>query len=238
MITAILLCAVYVGILFLLSKYTGVPYTDLNKNTHTIRRGIVLPVGIATILLTLYAFLAGFIPDVFSFEPISQSLVPWLMPIAFAAIIIVRACFIRLRTYGRAGFLWLLFGTALVGFSEELLVRGIVVHLLQESGYGVLVVGILSSVLFGVMHVINYFNGQTLAKTGVQVAATVIMGIGFYISLVVSGTLWLPIVLHWLYDFTILALGHNPKFSAKKERYLSVAAIVLFVVPVATFFFV
>jgi membrane protease YdiL (CAAX protease family) len=37
------------------------------------------------------------------------------------------------------------------------------------------------------------------------------MGLNFYIIFIITGSLWAPIIFHFLFDFSILAMGNKPK---------------------------
>ena len=84
----------------------------------------------------------------------------------------------------------------------------------------------------------NYFNGQDIKKTSIQVAGTILMGLNFYIILVISGTLWAPILAHFLYDLSIFLLGPDPKLEdSLASKIISIATIAMFVLPLAGLIF-
>ena len=239
MLSAIIICAVYVTMLFVLTKFFGVKYTDIIKNTGNIKKGIVLPVGIATALLTMYAFAFDWLPEVLSFSPRLEQPILWLVPLVAIVGIIARFTVFNAKAFDRRGILLLGVGTLLVGFSEELLVRGIAVGALQKAGYSVLITGIASSLIFGLLHFMNYFTGQDIKKTSIQVAGTIGMGLNFYITLVISGSLWLPIIAHALYDLSIMLMGPEPKIDEKSvvAKVITISTLGMFLLPVLGLFF-
>ena len=96
----------------------------------------------------------------------------------------------------------------LVGFTEELVYRGIVVKLLRNAGHREVTVAVLSSLLFALSHSINAITGQPVATVAVTVVYTFGFGILMYLALRVTGSLVWPILLHALTDpTTILATG-------------------------------
>lgn len=233
MLTAILICSIYVALLFGLTKFFGVKYTDLIKNTENIKKGIVYPIGIATTLLVIFSYVFSWLPEVMSFEPAVKKPILWIIPLVTTVAIIARFYKAHLSAFNKKGILFLVIGTFIVGVSEELLVRGIAVSSLEEAGYSVLLTGVISSLIFGLLHFMNYFNGQDIKKTSVQVFGTVLMGLNFYVILVISGTLWVPIIFHFLYDLSILLLGPDPKLdNSLVSKVISIATLAMFVLPV------
>ena len=239
MLSAILICTIYVLLLLGLAKLFGVKYTDIIKNTDNIKRGIVFPIGIASYLLLIFAVYYGWLPDVLSFDPRVTNPILLLIPFATIVSIVARFSKMKLNSFDRTGIILLVMGTLIIGFSEELLVRGIAVHALQKDGYSIVVIGILSSLIFGLLHFMNFFNGQDIKKTTIQVGGTILMGLNFYIILVITGTLWAPIVVHFLYDLSIFALGPDPKLEKSlTSNIISISTIAMFILPVLGLFFI
>ena len=228
MLNAIIITTIYLGLLLGLTKFFGVKYTDIIKDNNSIKRGIIYPVGIATILLAAYAVAFDWIPEVFSFNLIVKDHILWLIPIVILIGIVARLTKLNTEVFEKNGFLLLAIATLIVGFSEELLVRGIAVGLLLNSGYGILLTGIISSIIFGLLHFMNYFNGQDIKKTIIQVVGTLLMGLNFYIIFIITGSLWAPIVFHFLFDFSILAMGSKPNLG-KNDLTSQIIAISTFV---------
>ena len=97
-------------------------------------------------------------------------------------------------------------GTLLVGFSEELLTRGTGLVGLR-GGFKEPVAWALSCLLFGLIHALNAFFGQSIGSTIQQIVFAFLAGSVFYITRRVSGTLILCMVLHAWVDFTTLGFG-------------------------------
>jgi membrane protease YdiL (CAAX protease family) len=237
MLTAILICGIYVAGLLILSKRFGVEYPDITKSTHNIKYGITYPVGIGAVALTVYAFATDQIPDVFSIDRSAQNPLLWLIPAVSIIGIILRFTYSRLNEFDSTGLVYLVVGTFMVGYSEELLVRGVAVHTLLDQGYSVVVAGLVSSVIFGLLHFMNYFNGQDLGKTLIQVVGTMLMGLGFYITFVISGNLWVPITVHFLYDLSILLLGPEPKLTNSiRSQIIALSTFLIYILPIVGLF--
>ncbi len=88
----------------------------------------------------------------------------------------------------------------LVGFGEEGLLRGVVLRAMRPAG--VMRAAVLSSLLFGLAHLVNVLDGRDLFSTLVQVAYATFIGIGFAGPFLATGAIWPAIVVHALIDFT------------------------------------
>ena len=206
MLLGLVICVVYVAILISLEKLSGVPYPEIAKNADNLRKGVLIPVAICTALLVAFAALTGRLLPAFSIDRVDA---PWLwaIPVVFVLMIAVQFSRARWSLFDRRAIVFMILATAVVGLSEELLVRGVFVDLLLESGYDLRWIAVISSVVFGLLHGLNIFNGQSAKTTIVQVVLTSLIGLGLFAALVVSGTLWLPILIHFLMDFAVIARG-------------------------------
>lgn len=92
----------------------------------------------------------------------------------------------------------------LVGITEELTFRGILVQGLREGGFGERRVVLVSSVLFGLFHLPNFLLGQDLPTTIRQVVVTAVLGAAFHSLRRASGSLIPCMVLHAAYDWSVL----------------------------------
>lgn len=105
----------------------------------------------------------------------------------------------------------------MVGFAEEVLMRGVVLKVLAPGG--VMRAVMLSSLLFGLMHLSGLFNGHALQPSLVQVIYATFIGIGFAGPRLYSGSILPAILLHALVDFADgIARGYT--FAAPKEMNL------------------
>lgn len=206
MLLGIVMCVVYAAILVGLQKASGVPYPEIAKSADNLRKGVVIPVAIATVLLVVFAAATGRLLPAFSADRV-DALWLWAIPIVFALMIALQFSRARWDLFDRRAIVFMVVGTVLVGFSEELLVRGVLLEVLQESGLDLRWIAIVTSVVFGLLHGLNIVNGQAIGTTVVQVLLTTLIGLGLFAALMVSGTLWLPIALHFLMDFAVISRG-------------------------------
>lgn len=89
-----------------------------------------------------------------------------------------------------------MFSYLLVACSEEVIFRGILFRMTDER-YGLWVALGISALVFGAVHMMN--PGASLwSSVAIAVEAGVLLGIVYKYS----GSLWLPIGLHWAWNFT------------------------------------
>jgi membrane protease YdiL (CAAX protease family) len=115
-----------------------------------------------------------------------------VLPAVAAAILSIS----RMRFEEIAFFLIL---AVLIGFVEEVLFRGLILQALAPMGLWR--AAILSSILFGMMHLLNLFFGADLGATLLQTAYAAALGFGFAAVTLRAGALWPLIVIHTLIDF-------------------------------------
>ena len=100
-----------------------------------------------------------------------------------------------------------------VGFCEELLTRGLLLTAFR-SRLPEVWVWLLTSVLFGAMHLINAALGAPLAATLGQVGVAALSGTSFYIVRRVTGSLIWAMALHGIWDVSVFSVGFAPLGSA------------------------
>jgi membrane protease YdiL (CAAX protease family) len=96
----------------------------------------------------------------------------------------------------------------LVGFTEELTTRGLLLTALR-SRLSEVWVWFLTSALFALMHLMNALSGQAILPTLQQVGAAFLGGTIFYILRRTTGSLIWAMVLHGLWDFSTFAVAHG-----------------------------
>lgn len=95
--------------------------------------------------------------------------------------------------------LFILANTMLVGWSEEVMFRGLWLRGLHRS-FGIWVAILGSSLIFGAMHVLNVFLTGDLNGAVVQATAAFLSGVFLAAVRLRTGSLWTGIVLHGLWD--------------------------------------
>ena len=101
--------------------------------------------------------------------------------------------------YPVPGQIYAIVSMALVGFAEELIFRGFLFKAMLKDG-NVKAAVIVSSVTFGMGHIINLFTGHELIATLTQVVFAVAMGFVFTLVFYKSGSLLPGILAHSFID--------------------------------------
>lgn len=114
--------------------------------------------------------------------------------------------------YAFPGQIFAIVSMALVGFAEELIFRGFLFKAMLKDG-NVKAAIIVSSVTFGLGHILNIFTGHELTETLVQVVFAVAVGFVLTMAFYKSGSLLPNILMHSLVDvFSLFARSDAPEW--------------------------
>ena len=105
-----------------------------------------------------------------------------------------------IQTTDMGTFIYLVVGYTLTGFMEEGLMRGIVLRVLKPTGITRSVV--ISSILFGLMHIGNLLYRNPFIVFAQMIGAFV-HGIGLSAIRLRTNTIWFPVILHGLHDLAL-----------------------------------
>ncbi len=99
---------------------------------------------------------------------------------------------------------WLTLTTFMIGFSEEVMFRGILLRG-ALTRLSVVQAMVLSAALFALMHAVNVLAGQPFENTLQQLAFTFL--VGFFLAPIALkiGNLWPLIIWHWLWDLVLFS---------------------------------
>ena len=111
--------------------------------------------------------------------------------------------------YPIPGQIYAIVSMALVGFAEELIFRGFLFKAMLKDG-DVKTAVIVSSITFGLGHILNLFTGHELVETLVQVLFAVAFGFVVTMAFYKSGSLLPCILSHSLTDVFSLFAGGEP----------------------------
>lgn len=100
---------------------------------------------------------------------------------------------------------FILLNTLLVGFSEEVMFRGVLFRALLTQ-YRVWSAIIVSSILFGAVHILNVFNTGDLGGALMQSVPAGMSGILFVAIVIRTGSIWPAIIYHALWDCILFAM--------------------------------
>lgn len=158
----------------------------------------------------------------------------WFVPLAVMLLLVVIK-FVLTGTFNENRvLLWInLFMTFFVGFSEELVFREIVLQSLIYD-LGVKKALIISSLLFALLHIVNFFAGLSVIEVLVQVVVTFISGLVFACVVINLDSIIPMFLYHWIWDFMLIVL---PITKSDISNLTSAVLIleVLMVVPIFIF---
>lgn len=96
----------------------------------------------------------------------------------------------------------------LVGLAEEIIFRGIIADSIFEyfgnSVFGVVKSVVLGGIIFGFAHITNYFAGQSLEQTIIQMIATSMLGLLLTAIYLRHKNIFGVAILHTILDFMVL----------------------------------
>jgi len=98
------------------------------------------------------------------------------------------------------------FTTLLVGFSEELMYRGILLNELLKT-YGKTKAVLISAAGFSLLHSVNIFGGLHFPQMLQQLLLTFIFGLFLALIFLRIKNIIPLIIFHWLWDFSLISAG-------------------------------
>lgn len=196
----------YMAIVAITWVIVGLDYDTVGDSTSNIVEGIVLPVSLASAFTAaVTSYLGWWGPAIH--EELGAPRWLWVVPL----LMFLPGLGSLLGGFGPADrsasyLFWLGVGTLLVGFGEEMLTRGTGLVGLR-GGFREPTAWFFSCLLFGLVHALNVFFGQSFGSTVQQIAIAFVAGSVLYITRRVAGTLILCMVLHAWIDFTTFAFS-------------------------------
>ncbi|MCP4141977.1 MAG: CPBP family intramembrane metalloprotease [Chloroflexi bacterium] len=165
-------------------------------------------VEIVLTAITLYVVIKFFSWKEVGFRKINLKQLGWLLP-SFLLLALMAYQFLLasastpLDPAQKKLLALLAFTTFLVGFSEEIMYRGIVLHAFRAK-QPILVAMLISAIAFSLLHAVNIFGGISLASVGGQLLLTFLFGFFFAPLMVKINNIWPLIIFHWLWDFILI----------------------------------
>lgn len=94
-----------------------------------------------------------------------------------------------------------------VGFTEELYFRGLIIHLLEDKKASVII--IVSSLLFSVSHLANLLSGQDVLSTAMQVIFALLFAIVAAEIALSTKSIVIPAIWHTIHNFSAMITAQN-----------------------------
>lgn len=158
----------------------------------------------------------------------------WFLPYIILIIITLVAFFITGDFTGKIPIVSLiLVTTLLVGISEEVVFRGIVLQTFLQKG-GIVTAILVSAILFSLFHAVNIFGGASISEVINQMIGVFLGGI-VYACLSINLKSFIPLIIyHCLWDFLILS---NEIVSANIEVLIFVIGTLEFIILIPIFIY-
>lgn len=137
----------------------------------------------------------------------------WIVPILLVLGAMIGASWGNLFDQNTQLVLGLVLLVLIVGFTEELMFRGIGVVSFRRSGMTEVKVALYTSLIFGAVHLSNAISSGSSAL--LQATVVSVTGYFFYLTRRVSGTIIVAMLVHSTQDFTYLSgqIGIDPSTS-------------------------
>jgi membrane protease YdiL (CAAX protease family) len=192
----------YVAIVVIMQKTSGIPYTEFGDSTGNMWRGVIPSLLVGSLVIAALAAWMRWWGAAMRDQ--HRTRVGWTL-IAPGIFLLIALGNFAFTDWGNISAGYLLVALALgilVGFAEEIVCRGMLLVGLRGTFHEV-AVWALTCVLFGFMHGVNIFLGASAGPTAVQVIAAALQGSAFYILRRYYGTLLWAMALHGLWDMSI-----------------------------------
>jgi membrane protease YdiL (CAAX protease family) len=210
LLNALLIVIVYAAILVVIEMFMGVPYTEFSKSTNNMFMGVLIPITIGSVILTSIALWSGWWKDLWR-DKYHIKDHGWMHIFLVLFIVAISMNFLvgHISSLSSTYILVTLMATILVGYSEELLTRGLLICGARGSGFSEVKVFYIVMIVFGFIHGINFINGQALGLTLEQMFMAGLLGGVFYTIFRKTGFLVVPMIVHALWDFSLFTQGFN-----------------------------
>ena len=226
-LVAIGVFVVYTAIVAALWKVNKVDYAAIAESRDAVVRGVVVPIGLGGVFLAIATTVLGWWHPVLFQDGRTGPAWVLVVPVMFGLVGLLGTINIDWRSPKAALLPWLALGVLLVGFSEEMVSRGILIVGGRDAGWSELVVVLVSCVLFGLLHGINAFFGQSLQTTVQQIVLATVMGASFYAIRMSTGTLIVCMLTHALWDFATLGQTTTGRGQKPAVGFLALATFVV-----------
>lgn len=124
----------------------------------------------------------------------------------------------------------LVFFTIAVGFNEEIFFRGLAFKFM--AGKGIRSAIIWSSVVFGILHLANAFNGKSLVYLFLQMAFAFLVGVVLAEIVSITKSLWVVIAWHAAHDYISSITGVNLDSKALVVLVIQVCIILIYIISI------
>ncbi|MFF3174421.1 CPBP family intramembrane glutamic endopeptidase [Streptomyces sp. NPDC057900] len=203
---------VYLGIIQGLGQLIGVDTSSSDSRfptTESLVRNALIPIGASIVFVAALVTWLGWWGVVLRYRVPVRRWVRWV-PVSMLLASLVAMNYGHLGDQSGSLVVCLLLLGLFVGVGEELMFRGVGVHVFKRAGLSEGKVALWSSVIFGLAHVSNAIGQGAQAILQALVVCT--SGYFFYLCLRVGGVILLPMLVHGLWDTSLFSsmIGAEP----------------------------
>ena len=226
-LSSLVAIAGYMVVVFTVWIVTGLKYDEIGDTLANVQKGIVLSMALgAAYLIAVTTFMGWWRPAIQEPRKVGSKWM-WIIPVLLLLGTIGNLATTKWGEIdGVASYaLWLAIGTLMVGFNEELLTRGLAI----VGGRGSMHekwVWVFSGAIFGVLHAPNALFGQSVPGTVQQIVFAFGVGLMYYVTRRVAGTLIVTMGLHAIWDYSIFIQDHSVQ--NLKDKPVSPGGFVLY----------
>jgi len=117
------------------------------------------------------------------------------------------------------------------GFFEEIVFRGIIlIYLVRRFAHlknGFLLAILISSIIFGLVHIFNLYNGASIIDTLMQIGYSFLVGMMWAVMYLKTKNIWLVMLLHATFNFFGQVMFYLGNVDGRYDIYTIVVTIVL-----------
>lgn len=179
------------------------------RTTDDVLQNLWVPVGTSMLFaIAVATWLGWWKPILKDDKPVARWV--WILPVLMILTIVAGINYGGLSDAGLAFTVVFVLGAMMVGFTEEVMFRGIGVTAFRRAGVPEARVALFVALIFGAAHGTNIFAEGPSAF--LQVGVTMAAGFYFYLVRRVSGGIALAMLLHGFWDFGLFTgnLGEDP----------------------------
>ncbi len=127
-----------------------------------------------------------------------------------------------------------------VGLFEEILFRYLIFIVIMQhldmTKKNIFIAMVITSIVFGLFHLINLFSGAGLGTTIQQVGYTTVLGLMWSMTFFITRNIWVPIILHTTYNFFGIIAFRYGTIESRYDPFTIILTIVLALL--ATIFYI
>jgi uncharacterized protein len=227
-LSAIVAIVGYMVVVFTVWAVTGLDYDEVGDTVENVQKGVVLAIALGAIyLVVVTTFLGWWKPAIHEPRRVGSGWM-WTIPVLLLLGAVGNLASTKWGEIdGVVSYaLWLAIGTLFVGFSEELLTRGLAIVGARGAMHEKWV-WVFSGAIFAVLHAPNALFGQSVPGTVQQMFFAFGVGLTYYVVRRLSGTLIVTMVLHAIWDYSVFIQDHS--VSNLKDKPVNPSGFLLYV---------